>query len=190
MNSALLIIDIQNDYFPGGAMELVGSHAAGERAGELLRVFRDQQLPVIHIQHQSTRPGATYLRAGTPGGEIHPSVAPIAGETVFTKQYPNSFRDTPLLEHLKSHGIDRLMIAGMMTHMCVDTSTRAAADYGFQCALVHDACATRALTFGGVTVPAENVHAAFIASLSGMFAKAASANEVCAALAPATSGAA
>lgn len=181
MTQALLLIDIQNDYFPGGAMELDGSPAAGARAGALLRHFRQQAKPIVHIQHVSTRPGATFFRPDTSGVEIHASVAPAAGETLFRKHYPNSFRDTPLLEHLRAHQITELVIAGMMTQMCIDTSTRAAADLGFQCLLAHDACATRAQSFGGVTVPAAQVQTAFLAALNGSFAKVLSVDELCAA---------
>lgn len=178
MNQALLIVDIQNDYFPGGAMELVGSTEAGLRAGRLLQVFRAKGLPVVYIQHVSTRKGATFFLPGTKGVEIHESVAPRAGEAVFQKHYPNSFRETPLLGHLRELGIDRLVVAGMMTQMCVDSTVRAAADLGFQCALAHDACATRALSFGGTTIPAESVQTAFLAALNGLFAKVESADEL------------
>jgi nicotinamidase-related amidase len=149
LSETLLIIDIQNDYFPGGAMELVGSWEAGCRAGELLTAFRDRLLPVVHVQHFSTRPGASFFLHGTHGVEIHPCVTPTAGEPVFPKHYPNSFRDTGLLAWLKEQGIDSLVIAGMMTHMCVDTSVRAAFDLGFACTLAHDACATRASPSAG-----------------------------------------
>jgi nicotinamidase-related amidase len=182
MNQALLIIDIQNDYFPGGAMELVGSPAAGVQAGKLLQAFRQKGRAVIHIQHLSTRPGATFFLPDTPGAQIHQSVAPDAGETVFQKNFPNSFRETPLLEHLRKNQITQLVIAGMMTQMCVDSSTRAAADLGFQCVLAHDACATKAMTFGGKTIPAESVQTAFLASLNGLFAKVQSVEEVCSTL--------
>jgi len=182
MNQALLIIDIQNDYFPGGAMELVGSPAAGAKAGMLLQAFRQKQLPVVHIQHVSTRPGATFFLPNTRGVEIHESEAPQAGETVLQKNFPNSFRGTPLLEHLRKLQITQLVVAGMMTQMCVDSTTRAAADLGFQCLLAHDACATKSLSFGGATVPAENVQAAFLAALNGLFAKVQSTEEICATL--------
>ena len=182
MNTALLIIDIQNDYFPGGAMELAGSVAAGGQAGKLLEAFRRKALPVIHVQHISTRPGATFFVPGTKGAEIHPSVQPRQAETVIRKNFPNSFRDTPLLEHLRENHISRLVIVGMMTQMCVDSTVRAAADLGFACSLVHDACATKALSFGGVKVPAEGVQTAFLAALNGLFAKVQSVDELCAGL--------
>jgi nicotinamidase-related amidase len=179
VSQALLIIDIQNDYFPGGAMELEGSPQAGGRAGHLLRDFRQKAKPVVHIQHVSVRPGATFFLPDTHGVAIHDSVAPIAGETVFQKNTPNSFRDTPLLEHLRQHQVTQLVIAGMMTQMCVDSTTRAAADLGFQCFLAHDACATRALSFGGATVPAAQVQTAFLAALNGLFAKVQSVEQLC-----------
>ncbi len=114
--------------------------------------------------------------------EIHKSAAPAGGEAVFQKNYPNSFRETPLLEHLRDRQISQLVIAGMMTHMCIDSTTRAAADLGFQCVLAHDACATRALSFGGTSVSAEDVHTAFLAALNGLFAKVLSVEEICAGL--------
>ncbi len=179
MTTALLIIDIQNDYFPGGTMELVGPGAAAAKAATLLAAFRKKSLPVVHMQHIATRPGATFFRPGTPGAEIHESVRPAPGETVFKKNFPNSFRETPLLEHLRGAGISNLVIAGMMTHMCVDTTTRAAADLGFACSLAHDACATKALAFNGVEVTAGNVQVSYMAGLNGLFAKVLPAAELC-----------
>jgi nicotinamidase-related amidase len=178
MNQALLLIDIQNDYFPGGAMELVGSVAAAEKAGRLLQAFRENALPIVHIQHVAIRPGATFFLPDTPGVEIHPAVAPLANETVFQKHFPNSFRETPLRQHLADLHLSQLVIAGMMTHMCVDSTTRAAADLDFKVVLAHDACATRALSFGGTTVAAEQVQAAFLAALQGLFARVQSVEEI------------
>ena len=171
MNTALIIIDIQNDYFPGGRMELVGAEAASQRAKEALAYFREQNLPVVHIRHLATRPNATYFLPGTSGIEIHPSVAPLPGEPVFVKNFPNSFRETPLLEHLAGQGIERLVLAGMMTSMCVDATARAAFDLGFRNVLLHDAMATRDLAFGGVTVPAAQVHGAFLAALGSVYGR-------------------
>jgi nicotinamidase-related amidase len=179
MNQALLLIDIQNDYFPGGAMELAGSSEAGIQAGKLLHAFRQNSLPVIHIQHISTGQNATFFLPNTKGVQIHENVAPIEGEAVFQKNYPNSFRGTPLLEHLRRQQITQLVIAGMMTHMCIDTTTRAAWDLGFHCVLAYDACATKPLSFGGITVSAEHVQRTFLAALNGLFAKALSVEEVC-----------
>lgn len=179
MNQALLLVDIQNDYFPGGAMELPGSPAAGSNAGKLIAAFRRKGLPVIHIQHLSTGRGATFFLPDTEGARIHEIVAPATGETVIQKHYPNGFRDTPLLDHLRRNRVTQLVIAGMMTQMCIDTTTRAAADLGFRCLLAHDGCAASALSFGGVAIPAETVHGAFLAALSGVFARVLSADDIC-----------
>src|SRR4051794_7656583 len=161
MTRALLIVDIQNDYFPGGKMELEGSEAAGRRAGQLLAAFRERNQAVIHVQHISLRPGSTFFLPDTDGVAIHPSVAPLEHETVIQKHFPNSFRDTELLAQLRRLDVKELVIAGMMTHMCIDATTRAAADAGFTCSLAHDACATRSVSFGGTAVPAEHVNASF-----------------------------
>ena len=184
MTTALLIIDIQNDYFPGGAMECVGASAAGAQAAKLLAAFRESRRPVLHVQHLSVRPGATFFIPGTPGAEIHASVRPVGDEPLFKKHFPNAFRETALLEHLRLSKISALVIAGMMTHMCIDTTARAAADFGFACSLAHDACATRALSFNGVQVPAESVQAAYLAGLNGLFARVRPASELLVELRP------
>lgn len=171
MNTALLLIDIQNDYFPGGRMELEGSVEASEHAQEVLHFFREKNMFVVHIQHISTRPGATFFLPETEGVEIHAGVKPLESEPTVEKNYPNSFRDTALLDHLKTRGIRHVVVAGMMTHMCVDATVRAAFDYGFQCTILHDACATRALAFAETVIPARQVHGAFLAALGGVYGK-------------------
>lgn len=178
MNQALILIDIQNDYFPGGAMEVPGSEAAAQQAARLLGAFRQAQLPVIHIQHLSVRPGATFFLPGTRGAEIYASVQPAPGEKVFTKNFPNSFRDTPLLEELKQLGAERLTIAGMMSQMCIDATTRAAFDLGFKCRVASDACAARPLSFEGETVPARQVHCAYMSALGAVYAQILPAKDV------------
>jgi nicotinamidase-related amidase len=176
--TALLLIDIQNDYFPGGRMELVGAQAAASSARTLLEHFRKAGMPVIHVRHEETEAGATFFRAGTPGADIQESVKPLPGETVITKHFPNAFLQTPLAERLKSLGIKRLVVAGMMTHMCVDASVRAAADQDFECVLASDGCATRNLKWGTETVPAASVQAAFLAALRGAYARVLPAQEI------------
>ena len=168
---ALLIIDIQNDYFPGGKMELEGADAAAKNAAEALRSFRDKSLPIFHVRHLSVRPGSTFFIPGTSGAEIHAAVKPQGSEKVIEKNFPNSFRGTALENALKDAGVKELVVAGMMTHMCVDASVRHAADLGYKVTLLGDACATRTQSFGGETVPARQVHTAFLASLNGFYAK-------------------
>ncbi len=180
--TALLLVDIQNDYFPGGKNELEGSVDAARRAGELLALFRRMELPVVHMQHVSTRPDATYFLPDTDGVQIHESAAPLAGELVLQKHYPNAFRDKQLLVQLGLMHVARLVICGMMTHMCVDATVRAAADFKFECIVAGDACAAKALVHGGRTVAAPDVHAAFLAALDGAYAKVLSTDEVLALL--------
>ena len=178
LKRALVIIDIQNDYFAGGRMPLVGSEAAAARAADLLGAFRASGEPVFHVQHIATRAGATFFLPETDGARIHAAVAPRDGEAVIVKHHPNAFRGTTLAEQLRTAGIGHLLFAGMMTHMCIDTSVRAAADLGFECSLAADACATRDLAWGGQTVAAAQVQAAYLAALSGAFARVAAAAEL------------
>jgi nicotinamidase-related amidase len=175
---ALLIIDIQNDYFPGGKMELEGADAAAVNAARALEQFRRKQLPIVHVRHLSTRPGATFFIPGTAGAEIHERVRPREGERTLEKNFPNSFRSTDLDDVLKGAGVKELVVAGMMTHMCVDASVRQAADLGYKVTLLGDACATRAQSFGGENVSARQVHAAFLAALNGFYAKVISTHEL------------
>jgi len=171
MSIALILIDIQNDYFPGGRMELVNSLEAAGAAARLLDCFRKASWPVYHIQHISTKPTATFFLPGSTGIGIHQSVSPLSTETVIPKHYPNSFRETGLLELLKADGIDQLLICGMMTSMCVDATVRAAFDLGFTCTVAKDACATRDLMLDGETVPARQVQIAFLSPLSAVYAQ-------------------
>lgn len=171
MSKALIIIDIQNDYFENGAMEIVGSLQASGNAKLVLSKFRNENLPVVHVQHLSVAPDSTFFLPETEGQKIHQNVRPIAGEKVITKYYPNSFRETELLDYLHSKNITELVVVGMMTHMCVDATVRAAKDFGFECTVVGDACASRDLEINGKSVKAEDVHNAFLSALSFFYAE-------------------
>lgn len=171
MKKALILVDIQNDYFPGGNMELVNMQSATNNARQLLKRFRRENTPIFHIQHIAKRPNATFFIPNTPGVEIHEDVRPEQDELVITKHYPNSFRDTDLNAQLLQRDIKKLIICGAMSHMCIDTTTRAAFDLGYHCVVVADACATKNLSIHGVDVPAKQVHAAYMAGLNGIFAE-------------------
>src|SRR3954464_5220 len=175
---ALVVIDLQNDYFPGGAMELEGADAAATKAAQAIARFRGQEWPIFHVRHLSVRPGATFFIPGTEGAEIHASVRPREGETVVQKNFPNSFRGTELDTLLKGARVGELVVAGMMTHMCGDGTVRQAADLGYKVTLLGDACATRAQSYAGETVPARQVHAGFLAALNGFYAKVITAREL------------
>ena len=164
MKTALLVIDIQKDYFPGGKMELVNPLEAGKKAYSLLQCFREHNGHHVHIQHIALKPDAPFFVRGTEGSDIHDVTAHFEGEPIVYKHYPNSFRDTNLLEMLKEWGVGRVVITGMMTHMCVDATVRAAADFGFQVWVAEDACATRDLEYDSTLIRAEHVHKAFLAA--------------------------
>jgi nicotinamidase-related amidase len=183
MTTALVLVDIQNDYFPGGKMSLESMDAAAANAARLLAAFRERALPIVHVRHLSVRPGATFFVPGTAGADIHASVAPRAGEPVVAKNFPNAFRATDLESRLRAAGADHVVIAGAMSHMCIDATARAAFDHGFKCTVAEDACATRALEFDGRTLPARDVHAAFMAALAVPYAKIARADACVVALA-------
>lgn len=168
---ALLVIDVQNDYFPGGRSELVGAVSALEKAKTVLTRFREKKLPVIFVQHINTRPDATFFTPDTFGAEIHTDIKPLSNEPVIVKHAPNSFFQTNLLELLRDKGIRKLVVCGMMTHMCIDTTVRAAKDYGIPVTLLYDACATKNLSIMGKSIPAAEVHDAYMAGLNGMFAE-------------------
>jgi nicotinamidase-related amidase len=182
LTTALLLIDIQNDYFPGGAMELVAPEKAAAQAARLIEAFRRKSLPIFHIQHLAKRPGATFFLPNTAGASIHESVSPLAGEPIIAKNFPNSFRGTGLLEALRASNATNLVIAGMMTHLCVDTTVRAAADLEFSCSLAHDACATKDLSFNTGHVDAGAVQLAYLAALNGSFASVLPTAELCSSL--------
>jgi nicotinamidase-related amidase len=178
MSTALVLIDIQRDYFPGGRMEVVGAVEACGASRSLLNHFREKGMPIIHVRHVSTRPDATFFLPDTEGTAIHEDVAPLPHEVVITKHFPNSFRDTGLKQHLASARIDELVFCGMMSHMCIDATVRAAFDDGYACIVAHDACAARNLEFQDERIPAAHVHGAFMAALGAVFARVMSAGEI------------
>lgn len=170
MTRALLIVDVQLDYFPGGAFPLVDPEPAARVARTVLERFRSTGEDVVHVVHTATDPDAGFFVPGTPGVAFHPDVEPLAGETVVEKHEPNSFIGTGLEQLLRDRGVTELVVLGMMTSMCVDSTTRAASELGFTCTVVADACAAPDLTLAETTVPGASVHAAFLAALDGSFA--------------------
>ncbi len=153
--TALLIVDIQNFYFPGEGPGLLNAEQASLTAKEILQVFRDKKQLVVHIRHKSSK-----------GFEIHKNVVPSSGEKIITKEEVNCFQGTDLLEYLRSNNVDRLVIIGMQTQMCLEAAVRAAHDYGFECVVVQEACATRDLKFGSRVIKAEDVHYSTLAALN------------------------
>ncbi len=177
MERGLIMIDVQNDYFADGTMELVAMDVAASNCKKLLDSLRQKEASIFHIQHIATKEGATFFLPNTYGCEIHKSVKPRENELVIIKHYPNSFRETDLSQMLDRAGVKELIICGAMTHMCVDTTTRAAFDLGYKCHVIYDACATRNLEFNRQLISAIDVQASFMAALSVPFAQISSTEQ-------------
>lgn len=177
MNTALLMLEFQNDYFPNGRIPLDKSLEACAKAEAVLHACRDKSIPVIHVQHVSTQPDATYFLPCMKGTDFYHTVHPIKHETIIKKHYPNSFKDTTLLNHLIKNQIHHLVICGMMTHSAIDATVRAAHDLGFSCTVLHDACSARQLEFHHTAITAQNVHYAFLAALQPGYASVMSCDD-------------
>lgn len=175
--TALLLIDIQLDYFEGGAFPLdpAQRETAIRSGAALLEVARANGALVVHVRHEGE--GSPFLRKGTPGTAIHPSVAPLPTEIVVTKGWPNSFRGTDLEDILRSHGIERLVVGGMIAWMCVQSTVRAAADLGFEVLLVPDMVASRGFGWKGIGIDAKTTMAAAMFPLFFRFAEETSVDD-------------
>jgi nicotinamidase-related amidase len=174
---ALIVVDIQNDYFPQGKWPLAGVDAAVDNAARLIAAFREAGDPVIHIRHEFTSADAPFFTPGSEGAKLHSKVLNRADEPVVLKHFVNAFRETELQSILDEQDIKALVVVGSMSHMCIDGVVRAAADLGYTVTVIHDACATRDLEFNGLIVPAAQVHAAFMSSLGFAYASVVSAQE-------------
>lgn len=152
--TALLLIDIQDYYFPSGSVELVGSEKAAIVASKVLKGFRERNQMVIHVKHRAKS-----------GGEINKLVRPLPDEIIFEKTEVNAFINTELKSTLDTNGITHIVIVGMQTHMCLEAAARAATDFKYKVTVVEDACATRDLSYGDVLVPAKYVHYSTLATL-------------------------
>ncbi|CAF3622799.1 unnamed protein product [Rotaria sp. Silwood1] len=174
---ALIIVDIQNDYFPGGKWVPTGINAAADNAARLISSARASDDLIIHIRHEFPTNDAPFFAKGSNGVQIHSKVQNREDEHVIVKNHINAFRETKLKDILDRNEIRNIVICGAMNHMCIDAITRAAHDFGYNCILIHDACASRELQFNGITVPAEHVHAAFMSALDFAYAKTISTQE-------------
>jgi nicotinamidase-related amidase len=165
---ALVLVDAQNTY-RSGVMALTGIEPALDECVRLLARARALKIPVIHIQHDAG-PGSPYdIRADI--GAIADKVAPVEGEAVVVKNYPNSFVGTDLDARLKAVGATKLVIAGFMTHMCINSTSRGAFNLGYAVTVPASATATRPLPAAdGSTLAAESVQAVALAALGDLFA--------------------
>jgi nicotinamidase-related amidase len=152
--SALVIIDIQDFYFPEGDLPLDNPELAADNASLLLEHYRSNNDLVIHVRHNYE-----------PGGGIYKIVSPVENEVVISKDQVNAFLGSNLDSILKSNSITDLVLCGMQTHMCLEAATRAASDLGYSCTVVEDACTTRQLKYGDAVVAAKDVHFVTLATL-------------------------
>lgn len=167
-DAALIMIDCQNTY-RRGIMQLEGVEPAILEAQKLLEMARDLKVPVIHIQHDAGAGSPYDVRAEI--GMISLEVAPIAGEAVITKHYPNAFIQTELDQQLKALGVHNIVLAGFMTHMCINSTAHGGFNLGYAPTVVASATATRALPASdGSVVPAAAVHAAALAATRDLYA--------------------
>lgn len=175
---AIIVVDLQKEYLPTGKLALVGIEQAVANAVAVINDARAKGDLVVNVHHESADPAAMpVFLPGTEGAQFIPAVQPPVGEPAVLKHYPNSFLKTDLKKVLDENGIEEVVIVGAMSHMCVDATTRAASDLGYPVTVVHDACATRDVEFGGQTVPAAQVHTAFMSALAFAYARVVSCRE-------------
>ena len=167
---ALIVIDLQNDYFPGGKWTLDKIETAADNAARVIAAARDRGELVVHVRHEFPDADAPFFAAGSAGAEIHPKLQPATGEPVVVKQDINAFQNTDLKALLDREGIEEVVVVGAMSHMCIDAGARAAKDFGYAVTVVHDACATRDLEFQGQVIPAAQTHAAYMSALDFAYA--------------------
>ncbi|RLV87989.1 putative isochorismatase family protein YddQ [Meyerozyma sp. JA9] len=184
--TAFVLIDIQNDYFEGGLYPLVDINRAADNSAKLLQQLRKlpDQFHIIHVRHEFTGEAkdAPFFGKDTPGSQIHEKVKNNSDEPVILKHCPNSFIETSLKSELDNNGIKDVVIVGAMAHMCVQGTTRGAAELGYNATVITDAVAAPDLEYGGVTVPAKQVSAAVFATLAFGYAKLTTTEEFLGAL--------
>lgn len=169
MKQALVLIDIQNIYFTPGNYLLLKPEIAADNTSKVLHYFRHHNLPIFHVKHLFEP--KDYIMSKDYLTDFYKSVVPIDNEIVIEKEYPNAFLKTILKKELDRLEIDTLIIAGMMSHMCIDTTVRAAKDYNYQVTVLDNACTTYDLSYNGEKIPADIVHKIFMSALNGAFAK-------------------
>lgn len=162
---ALIVIDVQNDYFSGGASALPNAEQALPNILRLISQARKRGEPVVYIQH-ITPPGAPVFGEGSEGAKLHAQLDVQAADPCFQKAHPSSFQGTGLQDWLQGHGITTVDVCGFMTQMCCDTTTREAYARGYKVRLFSDACAARDLVTDGGTISHDVVHRTHLGALA------------------------
>ena len=166
--SALIMVDCQNTY-RHGVMQLTNVEPAILEAKKLLEMARALNVPIIHIQHDAGV-GSPY-DVSAEIGAISNEVAPKNGEDIIVKNYPNAFIATDLEAKLKALGMENVVLAGFMTHVCINSTARGAFNLGFKPTVVASACATRSLIGAqGKVIDAQTMHESALAAVRDLFA--------------------
>ena len=172
---ALIVIDVQNEYFTGGTWALPDAERTLPNILRLIARARETGVPVVFIQHV-TPEGASVFARGSVGGELRPELGVRQEDTLFQKQHPSAFQGTGLYDFLRARGVTSVDVCGYMTQMCCDTTTREAYSRGYAVRLLSDAMAARDLTVDDQVIPHDVVHQVHLASLA-RFATILTSNE-------------
>lgn len=170
MKRALLVIDVQNEYFFG---KLPVSYPPGS-LGNILKVMdvaAVSQTPVAVIRHAAKSETSPVFRKGSPEWELHPDVEKRHRDVLIEKNWPDSFTETKLEEWLKGNGIDTLTVCGYMTQMCCDTTARRAFHLGYGVEFLADATGTLPLKNEAGSVTDEELHRAILITQQSRFSK-------------------
>lgn len=170
MKRALLVIDVQNEYFTG---QLPVTYPEGSMANILkaINAAQDNSIPVVVIQHTAPQENSKTFRKGTEGWKLHPEISAESYDHLVEKNLPGSFTGTDLEQWLRERGIDTLVITGYMTQMCCDTTARQAAHLGFAVEFLSDATGTLQISNYAGTVTAEELHKAILVTQAMRFSK-------------------
>ncbi|MDQ6919153.1 MAG: cysteine hydrolase [Candidatus Dormibacteraeota bacterium] len=171
MKRALLVIDVQNEYFSGGAMPITHPPDSLKRITDAMDGAAEKGIPIVVVQHASENPEATSFRKGTPGWRLKGEVEVRKRAAVIEKTLPGSFTGTNLEAWLKENGVDTLVICGYMSQMCCDTTARQAVHLGYKVEFLSDATGTLDFSNEAGTVKAEELHRATLVTQQHRFSK-------------------
>jgi len=172
MTKALILVDVQNEYFDGGRLPLPDMDEALTHIEALLTCFRSNRAPIFHIQHFALTADGPFT-LGSPGAELHDRVKPQLTtqppEVVIPKYYTNAFRMTWLAAALQGSGVSEVVVVGAMVQNCIDATVRGADDFGFKVTVASDACAAAPITLkDGRAIEAATVHDLFLEALNNV----------------------
>lgn len=168
MNQALIVIDVQNDYFEGGAMPVTYPANSFDNIKKAIIAAKDHQIPVVYVKHLCP-PGADCFAPDSFGQELHADLIALGGDHIVTKEMISSFHKTDLQDYLSSKGIDTVTIAGFMTQMCCDTTARYAAHMGYHVNFLSDGTGTLDFNNGQGHASAEELHRATLITQAHCF---------------------